>query len=133
MDVFLLSVVQGHCSRSSVSLPESLLFVSTLDGNLHAVCKRSGSIKWTLKEGKHILTNKNESLFLPPAFNNVHNHLHYPEHMCRQLEMEEGKPESRSFGWNPEPLIGFRNNVFGFLVHVLPTSQLPNYLDQLYK
>uniref|UniRef100_A0A6Q2X0L7 Serine/threonine-protein kinase/endoribonuclease IRE1 n=1 Tax=Esox lucius TaxID=8010 RepID=A0A6Q2X0L7_ESOLU len=27
-------------------------FVSTLDGNLHAVSKKSGSIKWTLKEGK---------------------------------------------------------------------------------
>uniref|UniRef100_A0A672H7V6 Serine/threonine-protein kinase/endoribonuclease IRE1 n=1 Tax=Salarias fasciatus TaxID=181472 RepID=A0A672H7V6_SALFA len=37
---------------STVSLPESLLFVSTLDGNLHAVSKKSGSIKWTLKEGK---------------------------------------------------------------------------------
>lgn len=35
-----------------MSLPESLLFVSTLDGNLHAVSKKSGSIKWTLKEGK---------------------------------------------------------------------------------
>uniref|UniRef100_A0AAX7V948 Serine/threonine-protein kinase/endoribonuclease IRE1 n=1 Tax=Astatotilapia calliptera TaxID=8154 RepID=A0AAX7V948_ASTCA len=35
---------------STVSLPESLLFVSTLDGNLHAVSKKSGSIKWTLKE-----------------------------------------------------------------------------------
>uniref|UniRef100_A0A665UJW6 Serine/threonine-protein kinase/endoribonuclease IRE1 n=1 Tax=Echeneis naucrates TaxID=173247 RepID=A0A665UJW6_ECHNA len=38
----------------TVSLPESLLFVSTLDGNLHAVNKKSGSIKWTLKEGKKI-------------------------------------------------------------------------------
>uniref|UniRef100_A0A665UK89 Serine/threonine-protein kinase/endoribonuclease IRE1 n=1 Tax=Echeneis naucrates TaxID=173247 RepID=A0A665UK89_ECHNA len=41
-------------SSSSISLPESLLFVSTLDGNLHAVNKKSGSIKWTLKEGKKI-------------------------------------------------------------------------------
>lgn len=63
----LYSVVQGHCSRSSVSLPESLLFVSTLDGNLHAVSKRSGSIKWTLKEGKHTLTNKNECFYAFPA------------------------------------------------------------------
>ncbi|CAG11431.1 unnamed protein product, partial [Tetraodon nigroviridis] len=38
------------CGASTVSLPESLLFVSTLDGNLHAVSKKSGSIKWTLKE-----------------------------------------------------------------------------------
>ncbi|XP_076004015.1 serine/threonine-protein kinase/endoribonuclease IRE1 [Genypterus blacodes] len=32
----------------SVVLPESLLFVSTLDGSLHAVSKQSGDIKWTL-------------------------------------------------------------------------------------
>lgn len=44
--------LQGFCSSTTVSLPESLLFVSTLDGNLHAVSKKSGSIKWTLKEGK---------------------------------------------------------------------------------
>jgi len=36
---------------SSVSLPESLLFVSTLDGSLHAISKQTGDIKWTLKEG----------------------------------------------------------------------------------
>uniref|UniRef100_A0A8C9W5L6 Serine/threonine-protein kinase/endoribonuclease IRE1 n=1 Tax=Scleropages formosus TaxID=113540 RepID=A0A8C9W5L6_SCLFO len=35
---------------SSVTLPETLLFVSTLDGHLHAVSKQSGEIKWTLKE-----------------------------------------------------------------------------------
>ncbi|KAM9362809.1 serine/threonine-protein kinase/endoribonuclease IRE1 [Symphorus nematophorus] len=34
----------------SVVLPESLLFVSTLDGSLHAVSKQSGDIKWTLRE-----------------------------------------------------------------------------------
>uniref|UniRef100_G3PWV1 non-specific serine/threonine protein kinase n=1 Tax=Gasterosteus aculeatus aculeatus TaxID=481459 RepID=G3PWV1_GASAC len=33
-----------------VTLPESLLFVSTLDGSLHAVSKQSGEIKWTLRE-----------------------------------------------------------------------------------
>lgn len=38
-------------SPSTVTLPETLLFVSTLDGSLHAVSKRTGSIKWTLKEG----------------------------------------------------------------------------------
>uniref|UniRef100_A0A8D3BZM8 Serine/threonine-protein kinase/endoribonuclease IRE1 n=1 Tax=Scophthalmus maximus TaxID=52904 RepID=A0A8D3BZM8_SCOMX len=40
------------CVRASVSvtLPESLLFVSTLDGSLHAVSKQSGEIKWTLRE-----------------------------------------------------------------------------------
>uniref|UniRef100_A0AAY4BXN2 Serine/threonine-protein kinase/endoribonuclease IRE1 n=1 Tax=Denticeps clupeoides TaxID=299321 RepID=A0AAY4BXN2_9TELE len=42
----------GCSSASTVSLPESLLFVSTLDGNLHAVNRRSGAIKWTLKEGE---------------------------------------------------------------------------------
>ncbi|XP_029942655.1 LOW QUALITY PROTEIN: serine/threonine-protein kinase/endoribonuclease IRE1-like [Salarias fasciatus] len=30
--------------------PESLLFVSTLDGGLHAVSKQTGDIKWTLRE-----------------------------------------------------------------------------------
>lgn len=37
----------------SVTLPESLLFVSTLDGSLHAVSKQTGDIKWTLREGKY--------------------------------------------------------------------------------
>uniref|UniRef100_A0A8C5Q421 Serine/threonine-protein kinase/endoribonuclease IRE1 n=1 Tax=Leptobrachium leishanense TaxID=445787 RepID=A0A8C5Q421_9ANUR len=35
---------------ATVSLPESLLFVSTLDGSLHAVSKRSGTVLWTLKD-----------------------------------------------------------------------------------
>ncbi|KAM9857448.1 serine/threonine-protein kinase/endoribonuclease IRE1 [Aulostomus maculatus] len=35
---------------TSVTLPESLLFVSTLDGSLHAVSKQTGDIKWTLRE-----------------------------------------------------------------------------------
>lgn len=48
----LLSVsLQSFGSASTVTLPETLLFVSTLDGSLHAVSKRTGSIKWTLKEG----------------------------------------------------------------------------------
>uniref|UniRef100_A0A4W4GET9 Serine/threonine-protein kinase/endoribonuclease IRE1 n=1 Tax=Electrophorus electricus TaxID=8005 RepID=A0A4W4GET9_ELEEL len=38
------------CRGSSVTLPESLLFVSTLDGSLHAVSKQTGDIKWSLKE-----------------------------------------------------------------------------------
>lgn len=52
ISLFLVVFLQGLCSASTVSLPESLLFVSTLDGNLHAVSKKSGSIKWTLKEGE---------------------------------------------------------------------------------
>lgn len=48
----ILSVsLQSFGSASTVTLPETLLFVSTLDGSLHAVSKRTGSIKWTLKEG----------------------------------------------------------------------------------
>uniref|UniRef100_A0A8C3ABI1 Serine/threonine-protein kinase/endoribonuclease IRE1 n=1 Tax=Cyclopterus lumpus TaxID=8103 RepID=A0A8C3ABI1_CYCLU len=52
---------------STVSLPESLLFVSTLDGNLHAVSKKSGSIKWTLKEDPvlQVPTHVAEPAFLP--------------------------------------------------------------------
>uniref|UniRef100_A0A3P9HH25 Serine/threonine-protein kinase/endoribonuclease IRE1 n=1 Tax=Oryzias latipes TaxID=8090 RepID=A0A3P9HH25_ORYLA len=55
------------CSSSTVSLPESLLFVSTLDGNLHAVNKKSGSIKWTLKEDPvlQVPTHVAEPAFLP--------------------------------------------------------------------
>ncbi|XP_061567713.1 serine/threonine-protein kinase/endoribonuclease IRE1-like isoform X2 [Cololabis saira] len=57
----------GVCSASTVSLPESLLFVSTLDGNLHAVSKKSGSIKWTLKEDPvlQVPTHVAEPAFLP--------------------------------------------------------------------
>ncbi|MEJ1273873.1 endoplasmic reticulum (ER) to nucleus signaling 2 [Cricetulus griseus] len=32
--------------------PESLLFVSTLDGSLHALNKQTGDLKWTLKDGR---------------------------------------------------------------------------------
>ncbi|XP_066131936.1 serine/threonine-protein kinase/endoribonuclease IRE2 isoform X1 [Saccopteryx bilineata] len=31
--------------------PESLLLVSTLDGSLHALSKRTGDLRWTLKDG----------------------------------------------------------------------------------
>ncbi|KAG9472051.1 hypothetical protein GDO78_021525 [Eleutherodactylus coqui] len=52
---------------SSVTLPESLLFVSTLDGSLHAVSKRTGGIKWTLKEDPvlQVPTHVEEPAFLP--------------------------------------------------------------------
>uniref|UniRef100_A0A452UT09 Serine/threonine-protein kinase/endoribonuclease IRE1 n=1 Tax=Ursus maritimus TaxID=29073 RepID=A0A452UT09_URSMA len=52
---------------STVTLPETLLFVSTLDGSLHAVSKRTGSIKWTLKEDPvlQVPTHVEEPAFLP--------------------------------------------------------------------
>uniref|UniRef100_A0A671LKI5 Serine/threonine-protein kinase/endoribonuclease IRE1 n=1 Tax=Sinocyclocheilus anshuiensis TaxID=1608454 RepID=A0A671LKI5_9TELE len=50
---------------SSVSLPESLLFVSTLDGSLHAVSKQTGDIKWTLKEGVCLSVSSCRPGFLP--------------------------------------------------------------------
>ncbi|XP_030064277.1 serine/threonine-protein kinase/endoribonuclease IRE1 [Microcaecilia unicolor] len=55
----------GSCS--TVTLPETLLFVSTLDGSLHAVSKRTGSIKWTLKEDPvlQVPTHVEEPAFLP--------------------------------------------------------------------
>ncbi|XP_037113008.1 uncharacterized protein LOC119126081 isoform X1 [Syngnathus acus] len=58
---------QVFCNAGTVSLPESLLFVSTLDGNLHAVSKKSGSIKWTLKEDPvlQVPTHVAEPAFLP--------------------------------------------------------------------
>lgn len=46
----LLSCGESLLKVSAVTLPESLLFVSTLDGSLHAVSKQSGDIKWTLRE-----------------------------------------------------------------------------------
>ncbi|PNJ01243.1 ERN1 isoform 4 [Pan troglodytes] len=54
-------------STSTVTLPETLLFVSTLDGSLHAVSKRTGSIKWTLKEDPvlQVPTHVEEPAFLP--------------------------------------------------------------------
>ncbi|XP_068120303.1 serine/threonine-protein kinase/endoribonuclease IRE1-like [Hyperolius riggenbachi] len=59
-----LEVVRG---ASAVSLPETLLFVSTLDGSLHAVSKRTGAIKWTLKEDPvlQVPTHVEEPAFLP--------------------------------------------------------------------
>nr|XP_020475493.1 serine/threonine-protein kinase/endoribonuclease IRE1 [Monopterus albus] len=58
---------KGFSSASTVSLPDSLLFVSTLDGNLHAVSKKSGSIKWTLKEDPvlQVPTHVAQPAFLP--------------------------------------------------------------------
>ncbi|XP_069503493.1 serine/threonine-protein kinase/endoribonuclease IRE2 [Ambystoma mexicanum] len=43
------SLLQCHAGNS-VTLPESLLFISTLDGSLHAVSKVTGDVKWTLKD-----------------------------------------------------------------------------------
>uniref|UniRef100_A0A671X2D8 Serine/threonine-protein kinase/endoribonuclease IRE1 n=1 Tax=Sparus aurata TaxID=8175 RepID=A0A671X2D8_SPAAU len=67
LELFCVVFLQGLCSASTVSLPESLLFVSTLDGNLHAVSKKSGSIKWTLKEDPvlQVPTHVAEPAFLP--------------------------------------------------------------------
>ncbi|XP_043926387.1 serine/threonine-protein kinase/endoribonuclease IRE1 [Protopterus annectens] len=52
---------------NTVTLPETLLFVSTLDGSLHAVSKRTGAIKWTLKEDPvlQVPTLVEEPAFLP--------------------------------------------------------------------
>uniref|UniRef100_A0A8C8AA13 Serine/threonine-protein kinase/endoribonuclease IRE1 n=1 Tax=Otus sunia TaxID=257818 RepID=A0A8C8AA13_9STRI len=44
--------VRACLKGGAVTLPETLLFISTLDGNLHAVSKSSGDIKWTLKDGE---------------------------------------------------------------------------------
>lgn len=50
-DRFLSSLIlQSH----TLSVPESFLFVSTLDGTMHAVKKQTGEIKWSLKEGERI-------------------------------------------------------------------------------
>ncbi|XP_068278702.1 serine/threonine-protein kinase/endoribonuclease IRE2 isoform X2 [Nyctibius grandis] len=49
--LLLLPPPPGQCLKGgAVTVPETLLFVSTLDGNLHAVSKSTGDIKWTLKD-----------------------------------------------------------------------------------
>ncbi|XP_074775134.1 serine/threonine-protein kinase/endoribonuclease IRE2 isoform X3 [Athene noctua] len=50
--LLLLPPPPAQCLKGegAVTLPETLLFISTLDGNLHAVSKSSGNIKWTLKD-----------------------------------------------------------------------------------
>ncbi|KAL4648007.1 serine/threonine-protein kinase/endoribonuclease IRE1 [Arapaima gigas] len=57
----------GPGRSSATSLSDNLLFVSTLEGNLHAVSRRSGSIKWTLKEDPvlQVPTHVSEPAFLP--------------------------------------------------------------------
>nr|XP_015212025.1 PREDICTED: serine/threonine-protein kinase/endoribonuclease IRE1 isoform X2 [Lepisosteus oculatus] len=57
----------GSSGANTVLMPETLLFVSTLDGNLHAVSRRSGAIKWTLKEDPvlQVPTHVAEPAFLP--------------------------------------------------------------------
>ncbi|NWR66539.1 ERN1 endoribonuclease, partial [Bucorvus abyssinicus] len=61
------------CLKSSaVTVPETLLFISTLDGNLHAVSKSTGDIKWTLKDGESpwskLLKGFHPPLLSRPAF-----------------------------------------------------------------
>ncbi|KFO81018.1 Serine/threonine-protein kinase/endoribonuclease IRE1, partial [Cuculus canorus] len=52
---------------SAVAVPETLLFISTLDGNLHAVSKSTGDIKWTLKDDPilQVPVYVSEPAFLP--------------------------------------------------------------------
>ncbi|NXG81962.1 ERN1 endoribonuclease, partial [Stercorarius parasiticus] len=49
----------------AVTVPETLLFISTLDGNLHAVSKSTGDIKWTLKD---VHVSSSSLLLSRPAF-----------------------------------------------------------------
>lgn len=46
--VFSFWILQSR----TLSVPESFLFVSTLDGTMHAVKKQTGEIRWSLKEGE---------------------------------------------------------------------------------
>ncbi|XP_032900007.1 serine/threonine-protein kinase/endoribonuclease IRE1 [Amblyraja radiata] len=68
MLLLLLLLAAGKCCGSSGTvLPETLLFISTLDGSLHAVSKQTGSIKWTLKEDPvlQVPMHLTEPAFLP--------------------------------------------------------------------
>lgn len=53
--VMLSPVVFSDESRT-LSVPESFLFVSTLDGTMHAVKRQTGEIRWSLKEDAVIQT-----------------------------------------------------------------------------
>nr|XP_028561982.1 serine/threonine-protein kinase/endoribonuclease IRE1-like [Podarcis muralis] len=49
--LLLLGALLAQCLAGSTStVAETLLFVSTLDGNLHAVSRKTGDVKWTLKD-----------------------------------------------------------------------------------
>ncbi|CAI9592078.1 unnamed protein product, partial [Staurois parvus] len=51
MTLVLYITLGTQCDAgASVSLPESLLFVSTLDGSFHAVSKKTGDVMWTLRD-----------------------------------------------------------------------------------
>uniref|UniRef100_UPI00358E3207 serine/threonine-protein kinase/endoribonuclease IRE1 isoform X2 n=1 Tax=Myxine glutinosa TaxID=7769 RepID=UPI00358E3207 len=65
--VCLACSMQHVADSSTVAMPESLLFVSTLDGRMHAVNKRTGDIKWTLKEDAvlQVPMHLSEPAFLP--------------------------------------------------------------------
>ncbi|KAJ6653925.1 hypothetical protein lerEdw1_007683 [Lerista edwardsae] len=55
-DVLLLC---PQCLAGSTDTPpETLLFVSTLDGSLHAVSKKTGDVQWTLRDGRTHLSGK---------------------------------------------------------------------------
>lgn len=41
--------------HGSLIVPETMLFVSTLDGTFHAVKKSTGDVKWTMKESLYLL------------------------------------------------------------------------------
>lgn len=56
------SVVASEEART-LSVPESLLFISTLDGTMHAVKKQTGDVRWSLKEDAVIQT----PVFLRPG------------------------------------------------------------------
>ncbi|XP_014875046.1 serine/threonine-protein kinase/endoribonuclease IRE1-like [Poecilia latipinna] len=65
----------------SVTLPESLLFVSTLDGSLHAISKQTGDIKWTLREDPVIQVPNYLEEPAAPCFSSARQR-HHP---CRSL------------------------------------------------
>ncbi|XP_067316636.1 serine/threonine-protein kinase/endoribonuclease IRE2 [Anolis sagrei] len=48
--LLLLLFLQSLAGSPTVVAPDSLVFISTLDGSLHAVSKTTGDIAWTLKD-----------------------------------------------------------------------------------
>ncbi|XP_078689374.1 serine/threonine-protein kinase/endoribonuclease IRE1-like [Branchiostoma floridae x Branchiostoma belcheri] len=48
--VLVSPVFSERATPTTLSVPESLLFVSTLDGTLYAISHRTGAVRWLLKE-----------------------------------------------------------------------------------
>ena len=53
-------MIQCYLFQSEITVHDSMLFVSTLNGRFHAISKQTGKQLWTLNEGEQpLVTNLN--------------------------------------------------------------------------